>query len=293
LIQKLPSVPNQKVDLDSLKLGSKLLKLTVKRLDLIHPAVGGNKLFKLKFNILRAKREGHSKILTFGGSYSNHIAATAFYGAREGIKTIGIIREPYVKNESHTLKTAQESGMIIKMVKPDLYKQKQSSVILKQLSDEFGTFYLIPEGGSNNEGVKGCEEILDEDDKLYTHVILACGTGGTISGIINSANSTQSIIGIPVLNAEHSINDFIINHTKNNDKTNFKLINNYTFGGYAKSNNELNDFVVRFSSITNIPIEKVYTGKLFYGVIDLIRKGYFSSGSNLLVIHTGGLQYIQ
>ena len=264
----------------------------MKREDLIHPFVSGNKFRKLKYNLLQAKTENQSTLLTFGGAYSNHIAAVAYAGKEKGFQTIGIIRGDELgdKIESNpTLKFAQECGMQFEFVSREDYRLKTDSAFLEQLENKFGSFYLIPEGGTNALAIKGCEEILTQEDGIFDYVACAIGTGGTISGIINSALPHQKILGFPALKGDF-LQDEIRNFVQNE---NWELITEYHFGGYAKVNDELIAFINWFFEQTQIPLDPVYTGKMVFGVFDLINKNYFPENSKILLIHTGGLQGIQ
>lgn len=264
----------------------------MKREDLIHPFVSGNKFRKLKYNLLQAKTENQSTLLTFGGAYSNHIAAVAYAGKEKGFQTIGIIRGDELgdKIESNpTLKFAQECGMQFEFVSREDYRLKTDSAFLEQLENKFGSFYLIPEGGTNAFAIKGCEEILTQEDGIFDYVACAIGTGGTISGVINSAFRYQKILGFPALKGDF-LQDEIRNFVQNE---NWELITEYHFGGYAKVNDELIAFINWFFEQTQIPLDPVYTGKMVFGVFDLINKNYFPENSKILLIHTGGLQGIQ
>jgi 1-aminocyclopropane-1-carboxylate deaminase len=267
------------------------ISLVMKREDLIHPFVSGNKFRKLKYNLLQAKTENQSTLLTFGGAYSNHIAAVAYAGKEKGFQTIGIIRGDELgdKIESNpTLKFAQECGMQFQFVSREDYRLKTDAAFLEQLENKFGSFYLIPEGGTNAFAIKGCEEILTQEDGIFDYVACAIGTGGTISGIINSAFRYQKILGFPALKGDF-LQDEIRNFVQNE---NWELITEYHFGGYAKVNDELIAFINWFFEQTQIPLDPVYTGKMVFGVFDLINKNYFPENSKILLIHTGGLQGI-
>ena len=268
------------------------ISLVMKREDLIHPFVSGNKFRKLKYNLLQAKTENQSTLLTFGGAYSNHIAAVAYAGKEKGFQTIGIIRGDELgdKIESNpTLKFAQECGMQFEFVSREDYRLKTYSAFFEQLENKFGSFYLIPEGGTNAFAIKGCEEILTQEDGIFDYVACAIGTGGTISGVINSAFRYQKILGFPALKGDF-LQDEIRNFVQNE---NWELITEYHFGGYAKVNDELIAFINWFFEQTQIPLDPVYTGKMVFGVFDLINKNYFPENSKILLIHTGGLQGIQ
>ena len=268
------------------------ITLTVKRDDLIHPFVSGNKFRKLKYNLLEAKNQKNSTLLTFGGAYSNHIAAVAYAGFEQGFKTIGIIRgeELMDKIDSNpTLKFAQEHGMQFKFVSRDAYRLKNETSFIDALKQEYGAFYLIPEGGTNSLAIKGCEEILTDTDAQFDYICCAVGTAGTISGLINSALPHQKVLGFPALKGEF-LQDEICTFVKNK---NWQLVHAYHFGGYGKVNNSLIAFMNEFYRQTQIPLDPIYTGKMVFGILDLIEKKYFPDHSKILFIHTGGLQGIK
>ncbi|TYA74995.1 1-aminocyclopropane-1-carboxylate deaminase/D-cysteine desulfhydrase [Seonamhaeicola marinus] len=268
------------------------VKLFVKREDEIHPFVSGNKYRKLKYNLLKAKSLGEQTLVTFGGAFSNHIAAVAYAGKMYGFNTIGIIRGEELKTkveENETLSFAKSNGMRFEFVSREMYRQKNETSFLKRLKEFFGDFYLVPEGGTNDLAVKGCEEILTEDDKNFDYVCSAVGTGGTISGLINCSKPSQQVLGFPALKGDFLKED-ISKFVKN---SNWDLITDYHFGGYAKINEELVTFINEFNTENNIPLDPVYTGKMMFGIFDLIKKGFFKKGTKILAIHTGGLQGIE
>ena len=268
------------------------ISVTIKREDLIHPVVSGNKFRKLKYNLLQAKTENKKTLLTFGGAFSNHIAAVAFAAKENGFESIGIIRGDELGDkiaQNATLQFAQECGMKFEFVSREAYRLKNESSFLERLKLKFGDFYLIPEGGTNELAVKGCQEILTDEDREFDYICCAAGTGGTISGIINSALPHQKVLGFPALKGDF-LQDEICIFVQNE---NWRLINDYHFGGYGKVNEELIAFINDFYNTNQIPLDPVYTGKMVFGVIDMIQKNYFPAQSNILLIHTGGLQGIQ
>lgn len=281
----------QEIITQKIKLYHKNISVSIRREDLIHPFISGNKYRKLKYNLQQAKSENKNTLLTFGGAFSNHIAALAYAGKEQGFKTIGIIRGDELESkilENPTLKFAQECGMQFKFVTREDYRHKNETEFIENLKQEFEDFYLVPEGGTNEFAIKGCEEILSEEDSQYDFVCCAVGTGGTISGIINSILPHQKVLGFPALKGEF-LNEEIRKFVRND---NWKLINDYHFGGYGKVNQELIAFINRFYSENNIPLDPVYTGKMVFGVMDLIQNGYFPENSKILLLHTGGLQGI-
>ncbi len=272
------------------------VELVIKREDKIHPHISGNKYRKLKYNLIAAtpkcREQNINTLLTFGGAYSNHIAATAAAGKEFGFKTIGIIRGEELADkiaDNPTLTFAQQCDMQFKFVSRQDYRKKTESKFLAALEKEFGNFYVLPEGGTNELAIKGCEEILTKEDTIFDYVCVPVGTGGTISGLINSAKEHQKILGFPALKGDFLQEEIKLFTTKDN----WKLITDYHFGGYGKINSELITFINQFKEGTGIPLDPVYTGKMLFGIVDLIRKGYFKKGSKILAIHTGGLQGIQ
>lgn len=268
------------------------IEVYVKREDVLHSEISGNKFRKLKYNLIEARNLGFTKLLTFGGAYSNHIAAVAAAGKEFGFETIGVIRgeelqEKYLENP--TLKKASENGMQFEFVTRTQYRDKNNLEFLDQLKEKFGDFYLIPEGGTNNLAVKGCKEILTDDDRMFDFICCAVGTGGTISGIINSLKPHQKAIGFPALKGDFLTEDI----QKYAEKSQWNLVTDYHFGGYAKINDKLKHFMKQFFKKYLISLDPVYTSKTFFGVIDLISKGYFKPDSKILIIHTGGLQGLQ
>ncbi|HET8839533.1 MAG TPA: pyridoxal-phosphate dependent enzyme [Flavobacteriaceae bacterium] len=271
------------------------ISIYLKREDLLHPTIPGNKFRKLKYNLSEAKKLGKRKLLTFGGAFSNHISATAAAGKEFGFETIGVIRgEELAKNlnktltENSTLKFAISCGMKLHFLTREEYRHKNSEKILANLTHNFGDFYLLPEGGTNPLAIKGCEEILTEEDKKFDYVCCPAGTGGTLAGLINSSQPNQKILGFSVLNA-----DFLSLETKNFvNKNNWEIIPNYHFGGYGKVTNELVGFINRFKKKDGIQLDPIYTGKMMFGIFDLLKKNYFNRNTRILAIHTGGIQGI-
>jgi 1-aminocyclopropane-1-carboxylate deaminase/D-cysteine desulfhydrase-like pyridoxal-dependent ACC family enzyme len=276
-------------------LTEKNVRLFIKRDDLLHAQISGNKIRKLKYNLSQAKNEGHHTLLTFGGAYSNHIYAVAAAGDIYGFKTIGVIRgEPYPKLNP-TLEFARSKGMLLHYISRTDYKKKYSLETQNELINKFGKFYMIPEGGTNSYALKGCTEIIDEIDIPFDYITSCCGTGGTLGGIIAGLNGSHHAIGFPVLKGgeylRKEIQDYIIAY---NDKVylNWHLVPEYHFGGYAKYSNELIEFINEFKSRQGIPLDPVYTGKMMTGLYDLIRKYIFEKGTRIIAVHTGGLQGI-
>ena len=267
------------------------ISVEIKREDLLHPFISGNKFRKLKYNILEAQNLEKKILVTFGGAFSNHIAAVAAAGEKYGFETIGIIRgEELIDkiDENPTLTFAQNCGMKFEFWTRTDYRNKEDENLIANLREKYGDFYLIPEGGTNSLAVKGCEEILTDEDAKFDYICCAVGTGGTISGLINSSLPHQQVLGFPAVRQENL--GELIDGNVNNKRWN--LICDYHFGGYAKINAELVNFINDFKDQTTIQLDPVYTAKMVFGVVDLITKNYFPENSKILLIHTGGLQGI-
>jgi 1-aminocyclopropane-1-carboxylate deaminase len=307
----LPFSPIQ--NLDDALFESNKLKIFIKRDDLIHPQIHGNKWRKLKHNLTAFQVSGKKQILTFGGAFSNHIHATAAAGQLFNLKTIGVIRGERASPLSPTLIFAEKCGMKLHFVSRETYRHKD--ILLKELHDLYGDFYHLPEGGTNNEAVLGCIEIIDE---VHTQLgfkpdyfCVACGTGGTLSGLILACEPHQNIVGMCVLKNDNMFGEVTnILHTftisdieltkvpfnlikKNKTPTNWNLKTEYHFEGYAKWSSNLIKFINEFKIKYGIALDPVYNGKMFYGVFDLVRQGYFKENSTIVLIHTGGLQGVK
>ncbi len=289
---KAPSVPTYQVQHPLLQ--QKGVQLHIKREDQLHPEVSGNKWRKLKYNILQAKAEGVRAVLTFGGAYSNHIAATAAAAKLHQLNSIGIIRGEEHQPLNTTLHLATENGMELIYVSREAYRTKEA--VLTSLGYAGGEVYVIPEGGSNALAVKGCAEILSEEEiAAYEYFAVACGTGGTLAGILAALNHRKQALGFPALKGGSFLKNEVDELTKQHSGKlyhNFQLVPDYHFGGYAKWKPELIEFINRFRQEQGIPLDPVYTGKMLFGLFDMIEKNRFKPGTQILAIHTGGLQGI-
>jgi 1-aminocyclopropane-1-carboxylate deaminase len=267
-------------------------QVSIKPEYLIHPTVSGNKFRKLKYNLEKVQLENYKGILTFGGAFSNHIAATASAGQELNIPTVGIIRgeELVTQIESNpTLRYAKSCGMHLEFVSRSSYNKKTDPAYLLQLLETFKDYYILPEGGTNALAIKGCEEILTVKDQSFDIICCAVGTGGTIAGVINGSLLTQKIIGFPALKGEFLKEDIC----KFATQSNWELWGDYHFGGYAKVDSKLIKFMNDFKLIYNIPLDPVYTAKMMYGIFEGIRSGEIPQTAKVLAIHTGGLQGIE
>lgn len=271
------------------------VQLLIKREDLNNSAVSGNKWWKLKYNLQVAERSGLKKILTFGGAYSNHIYATAAATKMLNLSSIGIIRGEETLPLNPTLQFAKDQGMEIHYVSRAAYREKESPDFIDMLRDKFGDFFLIPEGGSNTLAVKGCAEFAEQKlSKIdFDHILMAVGTGGTIAGVIPALQRGKNIIGVPVLkNATFLPGDIarLIHEFSGKSFSNWSLLTGYDEGGYAKHTSRLRNFIAEMSHAYGLPLDHVYTGKLFFAMIKEIEAGTFKRGTTILALHTGGMQ---
>ena len=266
------------------------VQIHIQRDDLIHKEVSGNKWRKLKYNIDEYFNEGCQNLVTFGGAFSNHIAATASIGKLLNIPTYGIIRGENISNQ--TLEAAIKNGMELHFVTREEYKKKNQSKTVIKLMNSLKKPYMIPEGGSNLLGLKGCEDIIQKND--FDLVTCACGTGTTLSGIISSLQINQSAIGFSVLKGGDFLEKDVRENLKllNCENSNWKIDTNFHCGGYAKYHSSLIDFINNFWKVNSIKLDPVYTGKAMFGLYNLIKTGDLSA-KKILFIHTGGLQGIQ
>lgn len=274
------------------------VRLLIKRDDLIHPVISGNKWRKLRHNLREAAMNDHHTVLTFGGAFSNHIAATAHACRNAGLDSIGIIRGDELTDEelNSTLCEAKNKGMELHFVSREAYRRKTEPEFLEELKTQHGRFYAVPEGGANGLGVKGCAELLPEVDEHYDVVCCAAGTGTTLAGLRISLPEGKQLLGFPALKGGEFLLDEVKRLTEESrlritaPQAAFSLVTDYHFGGYAKMTPELMRFIEGFQERTGIPLDPIYTGKMMFGIYDLIQKGRFEKGTTLLAIHTGGLQ---
>ncbi len=264
------------------------VNLFLLRLDLIDEEISGNKWFKLKYNLQDVIRAKKTKLLTFGGAFSNHIAATAKACDMVGIKSVGIIRGENVEN--HTLQLAAAYGMELKFVSRNLYRNKEE--LMQWLSNEINLSqcYIVPEGSANQLGIEGCKEIVPLINMPFDYVAMACGTGTTLSGIVQSIHKNQVGLGFAALKGGAFLVDDINNSIGNQTAGTFAIIDKYHFGGYAKHNSELLSFIKKFELEQNTKLDFVYTAKMMYGIYDLIQHHYFPENATIVAIHSGGLQ---
>ena len=265
---------------------NKEIEVFIKRLDLIDPFISGNKLFKLKHNVDRALLEKKNMLITFGGAFSNHILATAAYAKKKNIDCLAIVRGEEYSELNPLLTLAKEYGMNFCFVSRKEYAKRNDNNYVSELIRKYKKAFIVPEGGNNKLGVSGAEEILEKQDKSFDYIICPIGTGATLSGIVNSSKKTQKVLGINCVNDAIYINKKISQKT---NKNNWEIINEFNFGGFAKFDNLLTEYLKKFKLNYKITLDLNYTAKMFFGFEKLIERRYFQRKSKVLLIHTGGI----
>lgn len=293
-------------------LASRDISLQVVRFDLAHPVVGGNKWYKLQHNLALARAQGATRLLSFGGAYSNHLYALAGAGAEAGFATIGVIRGELVTPLNATLAFARQQGMQLIPVSRTDYRRRGDQDFLADLQHQLGPFYLIPEGGANAAGVLGCQDMAAElmarvPDLHCCEIALACGTGTTLAGLVSGLRRLRSdaqvpgthtaipfVRGFAVLKGADflrtDIRRWLARMGSSATDADWCLETGYHGGGYARTSQDLRAFVEQFGRRQEIPLEPVYTGKLLQALYQRINAGLYAPGSRILALHTGGLR---
>ena len=266
------------------------IKLWIKREDQLHPIISGNKWRKLKYILNHALVNEYDHLISMGGAWSNHLHALAWVGKELGLKTTGIIRGERPKEESSTLKDIKQWGMQLKFISRSEFRQLRMYHDHDSPPAKKYHGYWIPEGGANQLALKGVSELVDEINIPFDTIVLACGTGTTLAGVASVLPCDKTAIGFAALKGASFLNKEVSGLLGNKNSNNWSINLDYHFGGFAKSNQNLNFFMEDYEKQTGIPLEPVYTGKMMYGLFDLIKRGMFNSGQNIISIHTGGLQ---
>lgn len=292
----LPS-PLQKIDLDIFSQYN--LNVLIKRDDLIHPEISGNKWRKLKLNLEKFQYGRYTALLTFGGAYSNHIAATAAVGRIKGVSTIGIIRGDELNPESNeTLKKAAEDGMQLHFVSREEYSWRYETDYKNELRAQFGNCWIVEEGGANYYGMMGCTEIIKEITVKPSHIILPAGTGTTAAGLLMAENYAK-IIAVPVLAKGDFLREDIQSLLRYGGLTDEDLMEKneqlilpteFAFGGYGKSTPELIDFMNEVYRESGLKLDHIYTAKAFFALRQFILEGKIKKNETVVMLHTGGIQ---
>jgi 1-aminocyclopropane-1-carboxylate deaminase len=269
------------------------VKVLIKREDLNHPEVSGNKWWKLKYNLEEAQRHGYNTILTFGGAYSNHIYATAAAAAECKFKSIGIIRGEELSKSNPTLDFAASKGMQFEVISREAYRMKDDENFLSTLRAKYPMAYIIPEGGTNEFALRGVREFTNDIlNKIeFNYLILPVGTGGTISGIMQRLNNGRKILGTSVLRnggfLQEDIKALIGSEPVN---CHWEILTDFHYGGYGKVTEQLMQLILDMRDNHHLPLDPIYTGKAMGAMLSKIQEGYFPKGSMILFLHTGGLQ---
>lgn len=289
--QPLVDIGNANVQTISVSgLTAKGVSIDVLRLDKLHPVISGNKWFKLKYYLRDAVEKNYKTLLTFGGAWSNHIIAAACAAQQSGLHSIGIIRGEAPSRLSHTLLAATAYGMQLRFTNRATYASARMSSGI-DISEEYSDTYIIPEAGAGKYGIEGSMDILHLIPfNRYSHIVCCIGSGTMYTGLANASLPGQQITGVTVLKGMNDLQAQLMPLIKPKKNKHCSIIGDYHFGGYAKKPPTLLHFMNEFYQETGIPTDFVYTAKLFYACIDLMKKDYFPKGSNLLVIHSGGLQ---
>lgn len=266
------------------------IQLYIKRDDLLHPIISGNKWRKMKYTLLYALTHGHQHLISMGGAYSNHLHALAYIGHKLNIKTTGLIRGEQSEQENQTLSDLRKWGMTLEFVsRGDFRALRKHRAHDAEPAKQYGGFW-IPEGGASEYALNGIAEILKEIDMEFDILALACGTGTTLAGLTRSLPDTKRVLGFSALKGGGFLKKDVKKLLKNKSITNWSINFDYHFGGFAKSNDELTSFIEEFQSYNDIPLEPIYNGKMFFGLLDLVKNESFKKGQNIIAIHTGGLQ---
>ena len=270
---------------------SKGINLSVLRLDRVHPVISGNKIFKLHYLLEEAVKNGHKRVLTFGGAYSNHLVATAYACKLKGLSSIGIVRGEQPLNISHTLQNCLKYGMHLHYTSREKYATKEEPAFMDELLALYGMCSIIPEGGFHVLGAKGAADIMTYIPDSTTHIACAVGTATTLAGLLNGIKSYQQIIAIPVIKGMTDIEErLLFLNGKKYNRNQLHIEDKYHFGGYAKHQQQLLDSMNKWYLQFNLPTDFVYTAKMMYGILDMIMHDFFYKGSNIVCVHTGGLQ---
>ncbi|WP_349025395.1 pyridoxal-phosphate dependent enzyme [Methyloglobulus sp.] len=265
------------------------VNLWLKRDDLLHPVISGNKWRKLKYNLNEALSLGADTIISMGGAYSNHLHVLAYVGKILDLKTIGIIRGERPTSLTPTLEDMENWGMDLRFIPRSDYRHYRSYRHWQDLPGLKPNQFWLPEGGATGLALKGVAELVEEIDIPYDTLCVACGTGTTFAGLINAVSKEVSVLGLAALkNADFLQSD--VQSLLTGEFHLWEIFHAYHFGGFAKLNPKLALFMTEFEQKTSIPLEPVYTGKMLYGLYDLISKDYFKPGHRVIAIHTGGLQ---
>lgn len=270
-------------------LHDKGIELWIKRDDLIHAVVSGNKWRKLKYVLRHAYSLEARRIISMGGKYSNHLHALAFVGQQLQLPTSAFIRGERLETDNATVQDLRRWGMRLEFVSRGDYRELRRYTRHDSLPNWVNGDYWLPEGGANRQALTGIAELVQEIDMEYDVLCAPCGSGTTLAGLIEAAPPNVLVLGIATLKGASFLNKNVTKLLSNN-RGNWRIVQDYHFGGFARSTPTLQRFIERFRDKYAIELEPIYTGKMFYALYDLIQRGYFSPGQRIVAIHTGGLQ---
>jgi 1-aminocyclopropane-1-carboxylate deaminase len=280
-------LPSPLTELRDDRVAPRGVRLYLKRDDLIHPEVPGNKWRKLKYNLVAAREQGHSRLLTFGGAFSNHIRAVAAAGQYFGFATVGVIRGEEHEPLNESLAYAVGRGMRLTYVDRSIYRRKADPAVVAGLVEEFGPCYLVPEGGSNARGVRGCAELPAEIDTGFDVMCCACGTGGTLAGIASGMQESTQAVGFAVLKGGRFLDDEVRRLQREafgSATANWSVDYDFHFGGYAKRTAVLDEFIADFHARHGVRLDWVYEAKMMYGLIARLAEGVFPAGTVIVAV---------
>ncbi|GAA2902232.1 pyridoxal-phosphate dependent enzyme [Streptosporangium fragile] len=282
--------PSPLAELDDPRLARAGVRVILKRDDLIHPLLPGNKWRKLKYNLALAAESGHETLLTFGGAYSNHVRAVAAAGARFGFRTVGVIRGEEHLPLNDVLAFAAGCGMRLVYMNRTTYRVKDTAPVVEALREEFGRFYLLPEGGSNEPAVRGCAELPGEIDVPFDVVCCPVGTGGTLAGIAAGLGPGRRALGFSVLRGGRFLAGDVARlqtAAYGEVSANWTIDDGFHAGGYARRSPELDAFIDDFAARHGMLLDWVYVAKMMWGIFTLAGRGTFPPGTTVIAVITG------
>lgn len=283
-------LPSPVEELSDPRLDDRGVRLLLKRDDLIHPEIPGNKWRKLTHNLTAAEEQGHTALLTFGGAYSNHIRAVAAAGRACGLRTIGVIRGERTEPLNWSLRYAASRRMQLTYLDRETYRHKHEPGVIEGLRQRFGEFYLLPEGGSNALAVRGCAELPGEIDERFDVICCSCGTGGTLAGIAAGLRPGQRALGFSALKGGQFLAGEVAElqrQARGAVTDNWTVNHEFHFGGFAKRTADLDDFIADFRGRHGLDLDWIYVAKMLYGVLTLVDHGHFAAGTTIVAVITG------
>jgi 1-aminocyclopropane-1-carboxylate deaminase len=276
--------------------GVSMSNVALLRLDTGGGLAPGNKQFKLRANLAAARRQGINRLVSFGGAWSNHLHALAAVGAEQGFATVGIVRGADQGAESATLADARRWGMQIVRVSREEYRRRHAADYLAQLQQEYSPCLVIPEGGANTEGARGCMGIaglIRTAAPAMRHILVPVGTGTTLAGLVAGLDSAYEVTGVAALKGATDLEQRtgqLLERMAADDCARWQILHDYHCGGFARASSDLREFILAFEAVHGVALDPVYTGKMLYAVHQRLRSGEYAATAPLLAVHTGGLQ---